>query len=393
MIDRWILDGTNLVNLRTREATVYVPPSSSPRFVGDPGLGNYYVGGRADTLTWTNNETAFDNWETAMQPYAGGKQACSIERIYDGTASVSGGLNSGVRSSITAAYAANRLPHVSFKLPSGVTNADAGNATGSFETWMDNLAAYFTSLAPKPIWWTFFHEPENDLSIWGDSTGADGTLQQYYRQACRNIKNALDTRGVTNSWFWTTGYMCPFSFGKASSGSADGAGARDWRHYYPDWKGTTQSGSSKNNPNPADFYIYGVDSQAVVQGIGLDIYNWWSEGAAKSSYVSFWDLFRHAYSRTSFLGRPYNTMEHGTLVYHTGSWSSGTDAAWDNQLALDYLSAMYNNMIQYDIVACQVFNYAIVEQQFRLEQGDPSKTRYQGYGLGMARANHIQPTF
>lgn len=349
-------------------------PGFDARFPGDPGEGNFYYGGREDQLTWTNSAVAIQNWEDRMSPWSGGAKL-SIIRVFSQASVVDGFTH---RALCNTHYSNGRMPHVSFKLPSGLSAADAANQAGSFSAWMDGLASAFQSFAPKPIWWTFWHEPENDAD-WQGATG-----EARYRQVCRNIKQALVSRGVVNATFWTTGYMCPYTFG-------DAGGTRDWRAWYPDWKGTTAAGSSKNNPNPVDFYLPG-DSQAVVDGIGLDIYSWWDEGDSQADYQSFDTLFMWAHSRMGFLGLPYNIMEHGVQALHTGVESQGT-AVYDVPATLNYLSAMYDIMIQKNIVAMQVYNYALVQNAWRLEIEDPQRIRYQGYGVGLTRPNHVQYPF
>lgn len=345
--------------------------TQAARFPGDPGVGNYYFGGREDQLTWANSTTAIANWESRMAMWSGGA-SLSIIRQYSSGSTTTGWSN---RSVTDTHIAANRLAHVSFKLPSGVTPADCVGQTTVFNTWMDALASAFIAYAPAPLWWTFWHEPEND-SEWQGSGEAD------YRTTCRNIKNAMKSRGVTNDMFWTTGYMCPYTFG-------DAGGTRDWRAWYPDWKGTTAAGSSKNNPNPVDFYLPN-DPNAIVDGIGLDVYSWWNEGDSLSNWDEFVTLFDWAGSRMDFLGLPYNIMEHGVLAYHTGT--EGVDAVYDVPRTLTYLSGMYDTMIARNIVAMQVYNYALVNQAFRLEIQDPQQIRYQGYGLGLTRSQYVMPS-
>ncbi|MBL8121552.1 hypothetical protein JNM87_02275 [Candidatus Saccharibacteria bacterium] len=337
----------------------------STRFPGDPGLGNFYFGGREDQLTWPSSATAIANWESNMAPWSGGAPLGIIRQYSNG--SITTGWSG--RATTDTHIAANRLVHVSFKLASGVTQSDCVDQTVAFTGWMDALADAFNAYAPVPIWWTFHHEPENDAN-WQGSGEAE------YRTVCRNIKNALVSRGVTNGMFWTTGYMCPYTFG-------DAGGARDWRAWYPDWKGTTQAGSSKNNPDPVDFYLPG-DPNAVVDGIGLDVYSWWNEGESMTSWDDFETLFDWAASRMDFLGLPYNIMEHGVQAYHTGT--EGVDAVYVPATTLDYISGMYDTMTARNIVAMQVFNYAIVDQAWRLEIQDPQQIRYEGYGTGMARS-------
>jgi hypothetical protein len=65
---------------------------------------------------------------------------------------------------------------------------------------------------------------------------------------------------------------------------------------------------------------------------------------------------------------------------------------YDPNLTLDYLSAMSTVITAHNIVALQVYNYALVNQQFRLEIGDPNKYRYQGYGQAMSGGSVVLPT-
>lgn len=351
-----------------------VDPPALGRFPGDPGASNYYFGGREDQITWPSSETAIANWESRMTPWSGGVHL-GIIRVFS-----AGNIANGFDhvSLCNTHYSNGRLPHISFKLPSGVSSSDASNGSGQFNAWMDGLADAFKSFAPKPIWWTFWHEPEND-SIWQGATN-----EAMYRQACRNMKNALKTRGVTNDTFWTTGYMCPYTFG-------DRGGSRDWRVWYPDWKGTTAAGSSKDNPNPVDFYTAG-NPQSIVDGIGLDIYSWWKEGDPTTgalAYESFDKLFSWAGDRMGFLQKPYSIMEHGVRALHTGKASDGT-AVYDTPRTLDYLSQMYSTMSANNIVAMQVYNYALTDQSLLLEVDDPQRLRYQGYGLGIKAGTHAR---
>ena len=84
--------------------------------------------------------------------------------------------------------------------------------------------------------------------------------------ATRRIVSRWRAANVKNFTFVADYFMTSWTF--AGSG-------RDWRNWYPDWKGTTAAGSSKDSPNVADFYA-GADS--VVDVIGYDIYNWWKTG-------------------------------------------------------------------------------------------------------------------
>lgn len=372
-----VVGNTARVASVTAETVGTLVNDNAARFAGDPGKGKFYVGGRQDQLTWSSSETAIANWETRMAPWSGG-QKLSIIRQFESASSTTGWTNRA----LTATHLANdRMVHVSFKLPGEVSQAVAAAGTGAaFTTWMDALAAAFKSYAPKPIWWTFWHEPENDANFNTVSGSAE------YRAICRNIVRALRARDVDNSTFWTTGYMCPWTFG-------DRGGTRDWRWWYPDWKGTTAAGSSKDAPNRADFYLRGA-LESVVEGIGLDVYSWWDEGEATTgtkAYEPFSKLFGWAYDRTAFLGQAYAIMEHGVQALHTGTVAAG-DAVFMDDATLAYLSAMFDTMQAKNVVACMVYNYALVQNHWRLELADPNRARYQGYGLGMARPAHVHPT-
>lgn len=345
-------------------------PTIQARFLGDPGVNKFYFGGAPDTITWPDRETAIANWESRMSPWSGGVKL-GVMRVYELAPNSSTGLSAAAMSQMSEHYTNHRQPHISFKLPSDITTTDAANQTGNFATWMTNLASCFESFAPNPVWWTFWHEPEGDL----DATE--------YRAACRNIRTAIKNLGVTNDVFWTTCFICPWTFG------AKGNTSGDWRTWYPDWKGTTASGSSKDNPNPVDFYLPG-DPNAVCDGIGLDVYSWWDEGEPLSNFDSFATLTGWATSRMNFLNLPYIIAEHGVQAYHTGTVSGG-DAVFDPSVTLDYIAGISTVMAQNNIVALEVYNYSLVQPAWQLEVQDPQRIRYQGYGTMLADGAVVLP--
>lgn len=406
---------------RSRTDRDPTPTPTTIRFPGDPGQGKFYFGGRADTLTsanppgFTPEETAISTWESKMATWSGGKQL-GIMRIY-GAGSTTVGFTLGNGSDATRHLSHGRLPHVSFKFPSGGawgttlgTQMNTAIAFGAdWETWMDALANQFKSLAPNPIWWTFFHEPED----FTDSYGTTGAAN--YRLICRNMVFALRTRGVTNATYVNGCIQAPFDYGQHG-------GTRDWRWYYADWKGTSTGGSTAAAPNAADFYLTGTDSVVDIQGV--DVYSWWTAamyagqesagaaataGEALSNYESFQSLWQSIQDRNDFLGKPYCIAEYGIEAYHTGTYippgvtnvatvngtlSAPGDAVFagtNDQITKDNLAGMFAILGTRNIVGLEVYNYMLSHNPWRLEYGDPNGARYEGYGRGVGRDDCVRP--
>lgn len=102
------------------------------------------------------------------------------------------------------------------------------------------------SFAPHPIWATFYHEPEENLST--------ATKAAAYRALFRTIVHTCDAMGVTNVAWTEPTLQAPFTFGTASG--------RNPAWWEPDWKGTSTG-------TAADWYT-GADR--VIDILAVDSY-------------------------------------------------------------------------------------------------------------------------
>jgi hypothetical protein len=399
-------------------------PDPTARFAGDPGVGNFYFGGKPDTLSserppgYSSHNAAFAGWQSKMEPEAGGKPM-GISRLYL-SGSQTAGWTGGDTSLIATNTAAGRLSHISFKYPTGgawgSTTASQMNKAllfdAAWDEWMDNLAQRFDDLAPMPVWWTFFHEPEDHRSVTGGGAG--------YRAVQRRMKQDLDALGVTNGAFVAGCIVAPYDYGRAF-------GPTDWNLWYPDWKGTYTGGSTAASPNPADYYLHG-DPNSVVDIIGLDVYNFWnaerykeedpanyangSSAESLSTYVTFENMWNTIAGMNDFLGKPYCLGEYGVEAYHTGCYvppGAGTvtkynsstpnlnppgDAVFgttNNNRTRSNIEDMGLGLADWNIVAVEVYNYRLTHDPWRLEYADPDQIRYSAYGNMVGQSNCVIP--
>jgi chitodextrinase len=87
--------------------------------------------------------------------------------------------------------------------------ADAAGGNPTVDRQIDVLATRFASLAPRKIFLTLHHEPENDVSAGNCTTNAAGAAAGSptdYRNMWRNVRQRFDARGVSNV-VWVMDYM------------------------------------------------------------------------------------------------------------------------------------------------------------------------------------------
>jgi hypothetical protein len=264
------------------------PASTAARFFSDPGPGNFYLGLSSPSRTpLATHETKYGAPVAVLRTF-----------------STSGAPN---YAAIDTIIAGGRIPWTSWKNPAGISIADI--ATGAGDAYIDGIAAGLAARAPWPVWWTFYHEPENDAPV-------SGVNAPTYRDAQRRMAQRIKAAGVTNSVFCAVNYQFPFTFGSASG--------RDWRIWYPDWKGTTAAGSTKFLPNPVDFYLDG-DPNSVVEVIGLDFYHQFEIQDLPISPMTKWNDYtgptmwaQRLQPMTQFLGKPYSIGEWSTAAAQDG---------------------------------------------------------------------------
>ncbi len=152
-------------------------------------------------------------------------------------------------------------------------------ANGSQDAWIRSRADAFKAFG-KPIYLTFHHEPEDDLSRFG--TAAD------YAAAFRHIVTVFRSRGVTNVAFvWT---MMSWTF--------DPRSGRDPNSYYP--------------------------GDSYVDFIGSDGYNWYP-GRAGDVWNSFATIFTATRAFALAHRKPWMAVEYGvqedrTIPGRKGQW-------------------------------------------------------------------------
>ena len=320
------------------------------RFPGDPGVGRLYVGGTPDPIL-SSYTSSFATWEQRM-----GGRKMGMARVFSSNSSAPWGT-------ADAMIAKGVIPHISVK-PSNLSLSAV--AAGKENAWLDTLVAGFKQRAPFPIWFTFYHEPEDNLT-----TAAQAAE---YRAAVRYIYAYFKSKGVTNMTHVATAYMNTWSFVKASG--------RDWRFWHPDYKGTNFGTATA--PDIRDFYT-GADS--VVDVMGLDTYmNGWKFGDALTAYDVAW--FDKAMKVViGYMGmlnhKGYAIPEFGFRVKQTGSFSNGT-TGWTTGTLYEadtrtMMKNLYESAIANKVVALEYWNSTLSasgEGDNRFEFADPNRVRY-----------------
>lgn len=169
----------------------------------------------------------------------------------------------------------DRPVSVSFKLP------PAAVAAGAYD---DQMLAWFRGApADREIYWTYYHEPEDNVKA-GEFSAAE------YRAAWRRLASLADRAGKPRLRS-TLVLMC-FTLQKASG--------RNWQDYYP-----------------------GSD---VIDVMAWDCYSYLSK---KGGYLPPENIFDDAVDLTRSLGKPFAITEFGSAVA-TGDNGAGR-AAWLRQ--------------------------------------------------------------
>lgn len=198
--------------------------TTTARFPGDPGPGKILHGLN------DNSATAFNSVQTAVG------HTFKLRRSYNGN---NWGVNTAT---VDADIAAGRIPFTSWKLsPYALTTVP--------DAAIDDVAAYFLSKAPAPIWATIYHEPEDNLT--------DATTAAQYRALFRRAVLRIRDAGVTNVAWTSPTFQVPFTFGTSSG--------RDWRFWHADWNGGTTN-------TAADFYSGTGANSSVIDLDSIDSY-------------------------------------------------------------------------------------------------------------------------
>lgn len=327
--------------------TPAAPPAPVSRFAGDPGKGKMYLGAAVASQA----ATGLDPLEAEL----GGKKFGMIRLYYADSISWS---------NVDAHIARNRIPAVSFK--NGARTIES-IASGGQDAWIDGIGAEIKKRPTVPFYMTFFHEPEDNFA-----TAAAATS---FRAASRRIVTRWRAAGVKNFAYVSDYYMTNWSFTPASG--------RDWRWWYPDWKGTTAAGSSKDAPNIADFY---TGASSVVDVIGFDVYNWWEPPQAATEWKSFQAHADWGVSRTKLLGKPYCVGEYGTMAFQS-------NGVFDATRTKGWLTDAYDYMLKNDFVCAMYWNNDHGEDGWdpRMEMQDPQKLRFAAMKDILGRAGTAVP--
>jgi hypothetical protein len=198
------------------------PASTAARFFSDPGPGNFYLGLSSPSRTpLATHETKYGAPVAMLRTF-----------------STSGAPNYAAIDSIIAG---GRIPWTSWKNPSGISIADI--ATGAADAWIDGIAAGLAARAPWPVWWTFFHEPENDAPV-------SGVNAPTYRDAQRRMAQRIKAAGVTNSVFARSttssrSHSARPAAGTGGSGTRTGRAPRPPAGSSPRTRGTSTSRATR----------------------------------------------------------------------------------------------------------------------------------------------------
>jgi hypothetical protein len=163
---------------------------------------------------------------------------------------------------------------VSFK--ANPKDINAGKQDAYLSNW------FATSPRDRDVYWTFYHEPEDNIAS-GEFTAAD------YRTAWQRLSGLA--RAAGNPRLHATMVLMEWTL---NSGSG-----RNWRDYYP--------------------------GNGVLDVLAWDVYNYDSQ-AAKGVYVTPASLLDHIVSTNASVGLPYGVAEMGS---HIAKGDDGTKrAAW-----------------------------------------------------------------
>lgn len=149
----------------------------------------------------------------------------------------------------------------------------------------DRLRDWFeTAPGGNPVYWTYFHEPEDDIER-GAFTAEE------FRAAWRHLRGLADQAG--NSNLHATLVLMGWTVNRMSD--------RDWRDYYP-----------------------GDD---VIDVLGWDNYNW---GHSNGRYATPEEIYGRVIEISNQLGKPWGIAETGTRLL---AGDDGTDRAqWLSQV-------------------------------------------------------------
>lgn len=366
---------------------------TAPRFPGDPGPGQIYVGFIAEGGNFATHAAEETNLSTVNYGAGAKTRHTGIARLFTPDWDWKWTL-------IDKYTAAGKLVWWSFK-PTGGTEAArsafmadvaAGNHDGELTTWANEIK----SRAPIVFWYTFHHEPEND---YGASTTADTASKQNYRAAARHIRQLFRAQGVSNVAYAATTYMQDTFF------SQD----RPWYHYYPDWKGTSYTGGY-NNPNAADFFS-GADS--VVDLVGFDAYCFhgqggpgsdqctsllwsWSQATYESHDMYSNDVNKHARKLIDTIKKLGKPLAIGEWGYHLFSPGGAVDPA----VSRNQLEHVYQDFVANDIVGVVHWMAVAPSSDHAYEFGlncvgasDPTDARRKAFSWWLDRPSTVLPSW
>lgn len=187
-------------------ASTALTPPVVQAFVGDPGVGRYYIG-------WAEpqNLATGASWSGRPMSVYHGYSVAPDERVQ--------------AAKLDLAINNNCIASQSFKLRDWSLDQIVA---GAADAAIDNSADICKARAPWPIWLCFYHEPEENFP--------DATQAAAFRAASRRIVTRFRAKNVTNV-SWMPIYMVPWTFRKSSQGRPGGGSNRDWRMWHPDWNG------------------------------------------------------------------------------------------------------------------------------------------------------------
>lgn len=158
-----------LAGCRDEAAPKVAPPTSAPRFPGDPGPGRLYLGASLSI-----------DQPASARPDLGGERMSMARRFYQPHQIAL------MREATSTDVAAGILPFVSFKVP----GTWLAISRGRYDRWLDQVVEGLGSLG-APVWLALHHEPENDAS------GPDGTREDWLAMQQRVIDRAAAAPLVT----------------------------------------------------------------------------------------------------------------------------------------------------------------------------------------------------
>jgi len=397
-------DAAGNISTPSAQTSATITSGGSTRFYADPGAGKVYVGsnpylatfgGFQNSLTQVNNRlknplnassTNFGNGNSGttgcpaapLSTYNSGvgnnsNRYMGIIRSYNSDSSASG--TGPEVSDINASINVLGLPFISWKWI-GASAAEMNELAqgGSRDALIQEWANIIKSYHPWPIWWCFWHEPNDNYDSDVSNPSNRRNKMNAYRAAQRNIVRIFRQEEVNNAAFFPATYQNTHWRSEKNDVNVWG----QWPDLIGDPDEPYQSGGWAWNPSPSEVYSYG-STNSVVDGISNDVYPAWLPTAGLTGSSGYrlklqnrYDEFYNRMIVTYPTGLPQVVGEYTMPAYSASpnpatERSSGgvTSFAHQNSLTHSYSGATAGNYAY----AIESRNWMLSWNEFMISRG------------------------